>query len=313
MRIIFMGTPDFAVGSFEALLKSNHEVVLAVTQPDRQRGRGNKVTYSPVKEVALEHGIEVFQPKKVKDAQSVEVLKSYQPDLIVVVAFGQILSKEILDLPAYGCINVHGSLLPKYRGAAPIQWAVLDGEEVTGVTTMRMDEGLDTGDIIMKKEYTLTPEETAGSLFDHLMGLGATTLMETIDAIEKGTATYTPQNHSEATKTRMISKEMGKMNFNRSAVELERHVRGMSPWPSAYCKLKGKTLKVWKCTILDEVDGETKADPEAGEIIKVDKHNIYVNTGQGILRFDEVQLEGKRRMSCEDFLRGYQVETGIVL
>ncbi|MBE5905408.1 MAG: methionyl-tRNA formyltransferase [Lachnospiraceae bacterium] len=313
MKVIFMGTPDFAVPSLEKLIESKHEVVLVVTQPDKPRGRGNQVSFSPVKEVAVKAGIPVFQPDRIKTAESVAYLKEFDADVIVVVAFGQILSKEILDMPRYGCVNVHGSLLPKYRGAAPIQWAVLNGDKVSGVTTMRMDEGLDTGDIMMKEEYVLAEDETAGSLFDRLMECGARLLLETLQALEDGSVTYTPQNHEAATKTRLITKDMGHLDFDQTAEEIERFVRGMSPWPSAHTRLSGKTLKVWKCKVADAQEDErckehAAADCATGEVVLVDKQHIFVKTGEGFLRLDEIQLEGKRRMSCEEFLRGYRVE-----
>ena len=314
MRVIFMGTPDFAVSTLKSLLQSKHDVVLVVTQPDKPRGRGKQVSYSPVKEVALEHDIEVFQPQRIKSEESVEYLRKYNADVMVVVAFGQILSKEILDMPKYGCINVHGSLLPKYRGAAPIQWAVLNGDEISGVTTMKMDEGLDTGDIILKKELVLAKDETAGSLFERMMALGAEACMETLDQLAEGSATFTAQNHNEATKTRLISKEMGKIDFDRSAEEIERLVRGMNPWPSAFTSINGKTLKVWKCAVasMEELEDceESLRSAENGQIVLVTKQNVYVKTAEGIIRLDEVQLEGKRRMICEEFLRGYQIEAG---
>ena len=314
MRVIFMGTPDFAVSTLKSLLQSKHDVVLVVTQPDKPRGRGKQVSYSPVKEVALEHDIEVFQPQRIKSEESVEYLRKYNADVMGVVAFGQILSKEILDMPKYGCINVHGSLLPKYRGAAPIQWAVLNGDEISGVTTMKMDEGLDTGDIILKKELVLAKDETAGSLFERMMALGAEACMETLDQLAEGSATFTAQNHNEATKTRLISKEMGKIDFDRSAEEIERLVRGMNPWPSAFTSINGKTLKVWKCAVasIEELEDceESLRSAENGQIVLVTKQNVYVKTAEGIIRLDEVQLEGKRRMICEEFLRGYQIEAG---
>lgn len=318
MKVIFMGTPDFAVSSLEALIESEHEVVLVVTQPDKPRGRGNQVSFSPVKEVAVKAGIPVFQPEKIKSAESVSYLATFDADIMIVVAFGQILSKEILTMPRFGCMNVHGSLLPKYRGAAPIQWAVLNGDAVSGVTTMRMDEGLDTGDIMMKEEVVLSKDETAGSLFDRLMKCGAGLMLKTLKALEDGSITYTPQKEEEATKTRLITKDMGHLNFEQSAVEIERFVRGMSPWPSAYTRLGGKTLKVWKCSVADEDEEELCREQgleksEAGEIVLVTKQYLYVQTGDGYLRLDEVQLEGKKRMKCEDFLRGYQVETGTIL
>lgn len=230
MKVIFMGTPDFSVGTLEALIAAGHEVVLAVTQPDKPKGRGNTLQYPPVKETALAHGIEVYQPKRIREPECVEYLRKYNADIFVVVAFGQILTKEILDMPKYGCINVHASLLPKYRGAAPIQWAVINGETVTGVTTMRMDEGIDTGDMILKEEVVLDEEETGGSLFDRLAETGAELCVKTLAAVEDGTAAYTPQNHEEATHTGMIKKQLGEIDWTKPAAELERLVRGLNPW-----------------------------------------------------------------------------------
>lgn len=310
MRVIFMGTPDFAQGTLQALINSKHEVVLAVTQPDRPKGRGKALAFPPVKETAIEAGIPVFQPERIKTPEAVEYLRSFEADVIVVVAFGQILSKDILDMPKYGCINVHASLLPKYRGASPIQWAVIDGEEQTGVTTMRMDEGLDTGDMILVKTYELEKKETGGSLFDHLMDIGAQACLETLQQLEEGTAVYTPQNHEEATKTGLISKELGHLNFDKSAVELERLIRGLNPWPSAFTYLNGKMFKIWDG---DVVPQEEYKNGKNGEIIHVDKEHIYIQTGKDILKLNEVQPEGKRRMSCGEFLRGYAQSTGTIL
>ena len=303
MRIIFMGTPDFSVGTLEALIAAGHEVVLAVTQPDKPKGRGKAMQAPPVKEAALAHGIEVFQPRRVREPESVEYLRTFRADVIVVVAFGQILPKEILEMPPCGCINVHASLLPKYRGAAPIQWAVINGERVSGVTTMRMDEGLDTGDMIMKEEVGLAPKETGGSLFDRLSRAGAELCVKALAAIEDGTAEYTPQDHSQATKVGLIHKKFGFIDWNKSAEELECLIRGLNPWPSAYTKLNGKTLKIWDA---DVAEGNTKAAP--GSITDVAKDALYVQTGDGILRINEIQLEGKKRMSCSAFLRGYSVK-----
>jgi len=310
MRVIFMGTPDFAQGTLKALIESKHEVVLAVTQPDRPKGRGKSLAFPPVKETALEAGIPVFQPEKIKTPEAVEYLRQYDADVIVVVAFGQILSKEILDMPKYGCINVHASLLPKYRGASPIQWAVIDGEEVTGVTTMRMDEGLDTGDIILKKMYTLEKKETGGSLFDHLMEIGARACLETLEQLESGNAVFTPQEHDKATKTGLISKELGRLSFGQSAIQLERLIRGLNPWPSAFSSLNGKMIKIWDADVLEQ--GMYNVG-EPGEIIHVDKDHLYVQTGDGILVLNQVQPEGKRRMTCGEYLRGYPQQLGNVL
>ena len=305
MRVIFMGTPDFAVGALEEIIKAGHEVVLVVTQPDKPKGRGKAMQYTPVKECALAHGIEVFQPVKVKEPENIEVLSKHQPDIIIVAAFGQIVPKSILDMPKYGCINIHASLLPKYRGAAPIQWAVINGEDVTGVTIMRMNEGIDTGDMIAKKTVRLAEDETGGSLFDKLAQVGAQLCVETMDIIEAGKAEYIPQNNEEATHTSMIRKELGLIDWNKSAVEIERLIRGLNPWPSAYTNLSGKTFKIWKAKVVSE---ENTYEP--GCICRIDKAGMYVQTGKGILLLTEVQMEGKKRMDADAFLRGYQIEEG---
>ncbi|MCI7323613.1 MAG: methionyl-tRNA formyltransferase [Lachnospiraceae bacterium] len=308
MRVIFMGTPDFAVASLEEIIKAGHEVVLVVTQPDKPRGRGKSLAFPPVKECALSHDIEVFQPGRIRDDANVEYLKKYQPDIIIVAAFGQILPKSILDLPKYGCVNVHASLLPKYRGAAPIQWAVINGDEITGVTTMRMDVGLDTGDMIAKRQVRIEKDETGGSLFDKLADTGAKLCVETMDMLEKGTATFTPQNNEESTHTRMITKELGNIDWTKSAVEIERLIRGLNPWPSAYTHLDNKTFKIWKAEISEETGGY-----EPGCIVRAEKDQLLIQTGDGTLALKEVQLEGKKRMDTGSFLRGYTVEPGTFL
>lgn len=306
MKIIFMGTPDFSVGTLEALIAAGHEIVLAVTQPDKPKGRGKAVQFPPVKEAALAHGIEVFQPRRVREPECVEYLRKFEADIIVVVAFGQILPKEILNMPPFGCVNVHASLLPKYRGAAPIQWAVINGEKVFGVTTMRMDEGLDTGDMILQEKVVLDPKETGGSLFEKLSRVGAQLCVKTLAAIEDGTAVYTPQDHSQATKVGMISKKFGLIDWNQPAERLECLIRGLNPWPSAYTKLNGKTFKIWDADVLCE-----NTDKAPGSITEVAKDAISVQTGDGILVLREVQLEGKKRMACGDFLRGYSLEENV--
>ena len=275
MRIIFMGTPDFSVGTLEALIGAGHEIVLAVTQPDKPKGRGKSLQAPPVKEAALAHGIEVFQPRRIREAQNVEYLRKFQPDIIVVVAFGQILPREILEMPPYGCVNVHASLLPKYRGAAPIQWAVIEGEKVSGVTTMRMDEGLDTGDMIMKEEVVLDPKETGGSLFEKLSRIGAALCVKTLAAIEAGTAVYTPQDHSQATKDSEIARQFGLIDWKKPAREIECLIRGLNPWPSAYTKLHGKTLKIWDA---DVADGDSQK--EAGAVAEVTRDAVLCRPGK---------------------------------
>lgn len=308
MKVIFMGTPDFAVGTLEEIIKAGHEVVLVVTQPDKPRGRSGALQYSPVKECALAHGIEVFQPVKIRLEENVEYLRKYDADIMVVAAFGQILPKSILDMPKYGCINEHASLLPKYRGAAPIQWAVINGDAVTGVTIQQMDIGVDTGDILATREVPIGNEETGGELFDKLADVGAKLCVETMTSIENGTAVRVPQKHEEATHVSMISKEFGIIDWNKSAVEIERLIRGLNPWPSAYTKLNGKTFKIWKAKVLS---GESSH--LAGTVVKVGKEELIVQTGDGLLSLLEVQLEGKKRMDIGAFLRGYSVEEGCVL
>lgn len=302
MRVIFMGTPDFAVGTLEAVIRAGHEVVLAVTQPDKPKGRGKAMQAPPVKECALSHGIEVCQPERVREPECIEYLRKYHPDIIIVAAFGQILPKEILEMPKYGCVNVHASLLPKYRGAAPIQWAVINGDKVSGVTTMRMDVGLDTGDMIEKAEVVLNQDETGGSLFERLSEVGAELCVHTMKSIEEGTAVYTKQEEAQATHVGMISRQMGNINWKESAATIERLIRGLNPWPSAYTRLNGKILKIWKAAV------EAGGDPgQAGKVCAVGKKELKVQTGEGILSLLEVQLEGKKRMDIEAFLRGYEV------
>lgn len=305
MRIIFMGTPDFAVGTLEALVNAGHEVVLAVTQPDKPQGRKQILIAPPVKQTAEKLGIPVYQPKRVRESEALALLRSYEPELIVVAAFGQILPKELLDMPQYGCINVHASLLPKYRGAAPIQWAILNGDAVTGVTIMRMDVGLDTGDMIAKAEVAITPQDTGGSLFDRLAETGAKLCVETIPSIVDGTAVYTPQDEQAATKVGQISKKDGLIDFTRCAAAIECQIRGLNPWPSAYTSLAGKTLKIWSAQVSDR---QTEAQP--GTVVLVEKDRFGVQTGEGVLICTEVQLEGKKRMSAADFLRGNALTTG---
>lgn len=306
MKVIFMGTPDFAVGTLEAIIEAGHEVVLVVTQPDKPRGRSGALQFTPVKECAVAHGIEVFQPTRIRLEENVEYLRKYDADIAVVAAFGQILPQSILDMPKYGCINVHASLLPKYRGAAPIQWAVINGDPVTGVTIQQMDIGVDTGDIIAIREVPISDEETGGGLFDKLAVVGAELCVEAMEAIANGTATRTPQNHDEATHVSMISKEFGNIDWNKSADEIEHLIRGLNPWPSAYTKLDGKTFKIWRAKV---VAGES--NKAAGTVVKVEKGSLFVQTGNGLLSLLEVQLEGKKRMEVDAFLRGYSVQEGI--
>ena len=308
MKVIFMGTPDFSVNTLEEIIKAGHEVVLVVSQPDKAVGRSKALKYTPVKECALSHGIEVYQPQKIRTEESIEYLRKYNADIFIVEAFGQIIPKAILDMPRFGCANVHASLLPKYRGAAPIQWAVINGEKTTGVTIMRMDEGIDTGDMIMKQEVELDAEETGGSLFDKLAETGAKLCVKAMEAIENGTAVYTPQDDSLATHTAKIKKEMGSIDWSMDAEVIERLIRGLNPWPSAYTRLDDKNLKIWKAKV---VSHEMKAAP--GCILKVTKDELEVQAGNGVLALEEIQLEGKKRMTVDAFLRGYEVNEGSFL
>lgn len=302
MRIVFMGTPDFSVNALENIVKAGHDVVGVITQPDKPKGRGGKMQYTPVKEKALELGLDVYQPQRVKEPEFIDKLKEMNPDAIVVIAFGQILPKAILDMPKYGCINVHASLLPKYRGAAPIQWSVIDGEKETGVTTMYMNEGLDTGDIIDKVVVPIDEKETGGSLFDKLAIEGGKLILKTLIELENGTAVRTPQDDSKSNYAGMINKQLGKIDFNKSAKEIERLIRGLNPWPSAYTKMDGKTLKIWDADVDD-----SENDSAPGTITEVGKDFIRVATGKGSLKILELQLEGKKRMKTRDFLNGAKI------
>lgn len=309
MRIVFMGTPDFSVPALKALVEAGHEVAAVVTQPDRPRGRGKELQMTPVKVQALAYGIPVYQPEKVKDPAFVEILRNLQPEVIVVIAFGQILSRDILDLPPYGCINIHASLLPKYRGAAPIQWAVIDGEKETGVTTMMMDVGLDTGDMLEKTIIPLDPKETGGSLFDKLSQAGGPLILSTLEKLKAGTAVRTPQTDEDSTYAKMLTKSLGQIDWSMEAAAIERLIRGLDPWPSAYTFVHGKTLKIWDADVLKESsDG---AAP--GQIIRTDPHSLIVAAGEALLSIRELQLEGKKRMDVETFLRGYTIEKGEIL
>ena len=309
MKLIFMGTPDFSVGALKALIEAGHEIQAVVTQPDKPKGRGKAVLMTPVKEVALEHGIPVYQPVRIrKEPEFIETLRAMEPDAMVVVAFGQILPKEVLDIPRYGCVNIHASLLPKYRGAAPIQWAVIDGERESGVTTMLMDEGLDTGDMLEKTVVVLDENETGGSLHDKLSLAGGKLILSTLQKLENGTAVPTPQTGEGTCYAKRLTKELGDVDWSAPAVSIERLIRGLNPWPSAYTSWNGKTVKLWAADVLE--GGEAAARP--GQVVKSDKHSLLVQTGDGILSVRELQMEGKKRMDIESFLRGYPVPEGAV-
>ena len=300
MRVVFMGTPDFSVPALERIA-TEHEVVAVVTQKDKPKGRGQSVGYTPVKESALKLNIPIYQPDKVKEESFVEELRELNPDVIVVIAFGQILSNDILTLPKYGCINVHASLLPKYRGAAPIQWAVIDGEEKSGVCTMKMDEGLDTGDIIDVDEITLDPKETGGSLFDKLSKLGGELILKTLQNLEFGKATFIKQDDSKSTYAKKMTKELGHIDFTKDAESIERLIRGLNPWPSAFTYLDGKVMKIWDADVVD-------AGGVPGTVISEDKDSVVIARGSKALKVNELQLEGKKRMKASDFLNGRSIE-----
>ncbi len=308
MRVVFMGTPDFSVPTLECIIEAGHEVVGVVTQPDKAKGRGKKVVYTPVKEKALEHGLIVYQPRRAREPEFIEQMRALNPDVMVVVAFGQILPKELLDIPKYGCVNVHASLLPKYRGAAPIQWAVIRGEKVSGVTTMQMDVGLDTGDMLLKTEVPLAEDETGGSLHDKLSVLGGDLLIETLKGLEAGTIVPEKQDDSQSGEyARMLDKSLGKIDFSMRAEEIERLIRGLNPWPSAYTSYNNKTMKLWKARVVP--GGE--AVP--GQVLAVDKKGFTVQTGDGALQILELQMEGKKRMDAGAFLRGCPLTAGEIL
>ena len=308
MKVLFMGTPDFAVSALEALIQSEHEVVGVVTQPDKPKGRGKEMQFPTVKECAVKYNIPVYQPVKVKTPEGVETLRSFGADIFVVAAFGQILSKEILDMPKYGCINIHASLLPKYRGAAPIQWAVINGDKQSGVTIQQMNEGIDTGDIWLKSVVDLEPKETGESLYEKLSKTGAELVLQVLPIIEEGKVKPEKQDESLSTHVGKLSKALGCIDWNKSAVEIERLIRGLNSWPSAYTSFKGKTLKIWDADVVEQ-----SADGVPGSIAEVTKENITVNTGDGKLLLKNIQLEGKKRMAVKDFLLGYKVETGETL
>ncbi len=312
MRIIFMGTPDFAVATLEALVRAGHEIPLVVTQPDRPRGRHGALQKSEVRLFAEAQGIPVITPERLRqDTAAQEKLREIAPELIAVTAFGQILPREVLEIPRYGCINVHASLLPKYRGASPIQWAVLNGDERAGVTTMMMDVGLDDGDILEQASIPLDKRETGGSLFRKLAPLGGELLVKTIADLEAGTMPRTPQNALEATKVGMFTKQSGRIDWSESAERIERMVRGLNPWPSAFTELRGRQLKLWETELADSaaLSGEDvrccAALPGNGSLY-TDGRVLYARCGEGVLRILELQLEGKKRMRTEEFLRGYQ-------
>lgn len=308
MKLVYMGTPDFAVAPLEAIIKAGHEVSAVVTQPDKQKGRGKEVQMTPVKQCALKHGIPVLQPVKIREQEAVEELKSYPADLFVVAAFGQLLSEEILSMPRFGCVNIHASLLPAYRGAAPIQWVILNGETRTGVTIQQMAKGLDTGDMLLKKTVEIDEKETGASLHDKLMQAGAELIVEVLPKIEKGELIPEKQDESKASYYGRLTKSMGLIDWNKDAVSIERLIRGLNSWPSAYTGYKGKTLKIWDGEV---IPGKAKEAP--GTVTQVSKDSFTVAAGEGSIRVTSLQLEGKRRVPAKDFLLGYEVVCGLHL
>ena len=308
MKIVFMGTPEIATGCLQKIIDEKHEVIGVVTQPDKPQNRGKKLGMPPVKELALKYDIPVYQPVRAREESFIETLKELNPDVIVVVAFGQILPKDILDIPKLGCINVHVSLLPKYRGAAPINWVIINGETKTGVTTMYMDEGLDTGDMILKTEFNLDDEITAGELHDQMMEIGSQTLKETLDLIEKGCAPREKQNHDEFSYAPMMNKALGNIDWNKSAKEIHNLVRGVNPWPSAYTTYQDNTMKVWKSKVLSETSDKT-----CGTILKVDKDGMRVSTKDNVILIEELQMPGKKRVLVSEYIKGNSIESDKVL
>ena len=316
MDIVFMGTPDFAVGALEAIIGAGHRVTAVVTQPDKPRGRGKEVKMTPVKVCAKAHGIPVFQPVKIKEPEAVETLRTYGADIFVVAAFGQILSEDILNIPKYGCVCIHASLLPKYRGAGPIQWAIINGEKKTGVTIMQMDRGVDTGDMLMKAEVEITPKETGDSLHDKLAAAGAKLIVEVLPKIESGDVTPVKQNDAESCYAAMLQKSMSRIDWRQEAEKLDCLIRGLISWPGATTTYRGKTLKIWEEEVVSEEEllkigmAEEYAGAVPGTVALVKKDVFYVQTGEGYLGITAVQPEGKKRMAVKDFLLGYSVKTG---
>ena len=308
MKIIFMGTPNFAVPTLESLSAKGYSIDLVITQKDKAKGRGKKVQYTPVKEKALELGLSVYQPDNVNDPESIEIMKKLNPDFIVVVAYGQILKKEILELPKYNCLNVHASLLPKYRGAAPINWAIVNGEKETGVTIMEMAEGLDTGDMILWESIPINLDDDYPNIHDKLSVLGGALIIDALENIKNDDFFKTIQDNNISTYASMLRKETGVINWNNNAEDIRNLVRGLKPWPSAYTQYKDDTLKIHDVDIVDKVK-----DGENGEIVKVDKEGIYVNTLDKTILIKELQFPGKKKLLAKDYLKGNSIEEGVIL
>ena len=311
MRVVYMGSPDFAVKPFKALLEAGFSVAAVFTQPDKPRGRSGRLQPTPVKEEALRAGIKVYTPKRIREPEYVQILRELNPDVIVVAAFGQIIPKEILQIPRYGCINIHASLLPKYRGAAPIQWAVINDEKESGITIMQMGEGLDTGDILMQRPVALAADETGGSLFDKLTKLGASMIPQALKALEEGELEPVAQPEDSPTAyAAMLTKEDGRIDWTGDARSIECRIRGLDPWPGTFTYLDGKQLKICGAAA---AAAEPESPSEPGTVVSVGKNSFTVQTGRGQLEITQVQLEGKKRMECGAFLRGYSLKPGCVL
>jgi methionyl-tRNA formyltransferase len=309
MRIIFMGTPEFAVPSLDMLVREGYDVMAVVTQPDKPKGRGNKLTPPPVKVYALEKGIEVLQPVKVRTPEYAEQLRRLKPDLMVTAAYGRILTKEVLQIPPYGTINVHGSLLPKYRGAAPIQWAIINGDQVAGITTMYTDVGMDTGDMLVKREIEITGDMTSGELHDIMAAAGAGVLKETLERLQAGTLVGIPQLHEQATHAPMMEKETGHIDWSRDAQAVHNLVRGTDPWPGAFTFYRGERMRIWKTAVSTQsIKGKIP-----GTICTVDREGVLVVCGTGAVIVREVQFDSGKRMSVDEYIRGHQINEGEVL
>lgn len=319
MRIVYMGTPEFAAVALDAIVKE-HEVVAVITQPDKPQGRNRKLVPTPVKVKAQAYDIPVYQPVKIREEESVQMIRDYNPDVIVVAAYGQILPESILNIPKYGCINIHASLLPKYRGAAPIERAIIDGEVMTGVTTMYMEKGLDTGDMIEKAEVPITGEDTGATLHDKLAEVGAALILTTLAKLEAGTVTRTKQDDAQSCYAAMLTKELGRMDFTRPAVELERLIRGLNPWPCAYTTIDGKNVKLYKAEVIN-LDAQMRQTLQEkseqilafapGEIVEVTKKYFVIACGEGALRVRNLQPEGKKAMDTSAYLNGNPLKPGM--
>lgn len=312
MKIVYMGTPDFATRPLRGLAEAGHEIAAVFTQPDRQKGRGKKFTFSDVKEAALEMGLEgcIYQPEKLREAENVEILKQINPDVIVVAAYGQILSEDVLNIPKYGCVNIHASLLPKYRGASPVEAAIMNGDEKTGVTIMYMAKGLDTGDMISAAEVEIAADDTTESLTEKLSVAGAEAIVDALKNIEDGTSVRTPQNDEESSYCGKLDKEMGRINFSEDSVKIERLIRALYPWPCTYTEMGGKGLKIISAEVVPVPEDGAAAAAEPGTVINVTKKNFTVKCGSGALTIKSLQPEGKKVMDCVAFLNGYKVSVG---